>query len=51
MVFIVKIVLLTNDNYFSYIATEKFFKNYKSDIRETGPGDNHKNWIWVQVEK
>jgi SAM-dependent methyltransferase len=27
------------------------FKNYKSDIRETGPGDNHKNWIWVQVEK
>jgi SAM-dependent methyltransferase len=27
------------------------FKNYKSDIRETGPGDNHKNWIWVQVQK
>ncbi|CAB4156838.1 SmtA SAM-dependent methyltransferases [uncultured Caudovirales phage] len=27
------------------------YKNYKSDIRQTGPGDNHKNWIWVQVEK
>ena len=27
------------------------FKNYKSDIRPTGPGDNHRNWIWVQVEK
>ena len=27
------------------------FTNYRSDIRETGPGDNHKNWIWVQVEK
>ena len=30
--FFVKIVLLKNDNYFSYIATEKFLKNYKSDI-------------------
>ena len=27
------------------------FTNYASDIKETGPGDNHKNWIWVQVEK
>jgi SAM-dependent methyltransferase len=27
------------------------FKNYKSDIRPTGPGDSHPNWIWVQVEK
>jgi hypothetical protein len=27
------------------------FKNYQSDIRPTGPGDNHRNWIWVQVEK
>jgi hypothetical protein len=27
------------------------FINYKSDIRDTGPGDNHKNWIWVQVQK
>lgn len=27
------------------------FINYKSDIRPTGPGDNHKNWIWAQVQK
>ena len=27
------------------------FKNYKSDLRQTGPGDNHRQWIWVQVEK
>jgi ubiquinone/menaquinone biosynthesis C-methylase UbiE len=27
------------------------FKNYKSDIRLTGPGDSHYNWIWVQVQK
>lgn len=27
------------------------YKNYQSDIRPTGPGDNHKNWIWVQVQK
>jgi ubiquinone/menaquinone biosynthesis C-methylase UbiE len=27
------------------------FKNYKSDIRNVGPGDTHENWIWVQVQK
>lgn len=27
------------------------FTSYKSDIRPTGPGDNHRNWIWVQVKK
>lgn len=27
------------------------FRNYKSDIAQTGPGDNHRNWIWVEVEK
>lgn len=27
------------------------YKNYKSDIGVTGPGDSHSNWIWVQVEK
>jgi ubiquinone/menaquinone biosynthesis C-methylase UbiE len=27
------------------------FTNYKSDIRPTGPGDGHTNWIWVQVQK
>jgi hypothetical protein len=27
------------------------FINYLSDIRPTGPGDNHRNWIWIQVQK
>lgn len=27
------------------------FRNYRSDIRQTGPGDDHRNWIWVQVQK
>jgi hypothetical protein len=27
------------------------FGEYKSDIRPTGPGDSHANWIWVQVKK
>ena len=27
------------------------FTNYKSDIAQTGPGDQHHNWIWVQVQK
>ena len=27
------------------------FSNYESDIRPTGPGDSHSNWIWVQVQK
>jgi SAM-dependent methyltransferase len=27
------------------------FHSYRSIIAETGPGDNHKNWIWVQVQK
>jgi ubiquinone/menaquinone biosynthesis C-methylase UbiE len=27
------------------------FKDYKSDIGATGPGDQHRQWIWVQVEK
>jgi SAM-dependent methyltransferase len=27
------------------------FNNYKSDIRNVGPGDNHANWIWFQGQK
>jgi ubiquinone/menaquinone biosynthesis C-methylase UbiE len=27
------------------------YDNFRYDIRPTGPGDNHKNWIWVQVQK
>ncbi len=27
------------------------FKNYKSHLGSTGPNDEHKNWLWVQVQK
>jgi ubiquinone/menaquinone biosynthesis C-methylase UbiE len=27
------------------------FKTMSYDIRPTGPGDNHKNWIWVRAQK
>jgi len=27
------------------------FKNYSSDLRPVGPGDNHRNWIWFRAEK
>jgi SAM-dependent methyltransferase len=27
------------------------FKEYTSDIRPTGPGDVHQNWIWIRVRK
>ncbi|MFA5490699.1 MAG: class I SAM-dependent methyltransferase [Candidimonas sp.] len=27
------------------------FSNYISDIRPVGPGDDHANWIWVEVTK
>lgn len=33
------------------LCAEIGFQNYRSDIRQTGPGDNHRNWIWVQVQK
>ena len=33
------------------LVDEIGYINYKSDIRDTGPGDNHRNWIWIQVEK
>jgi ubiquinone/menaquinone biosynthesis C-methylase UbiE len=33
------------------LVDEIGYTNYKSDIRDTGPGDNHRNWIWIQVEK
>lgn len=41
-----------NDETFLKDDLEKIgFKNYKSDVRPTGPGDSHPNWIFVQVEK
>jgi ubiquinone/menaquinone biosynthesis C-methylase UbiE len=27
------------------------FKTFTFDIRPTGPGDNHRQWIWVRVQK
>jgi SAM-dependent methyltransferase len=33
------------------LVDEIGYTNYRSDIRDTGPGDNHRNWIWIQVEK
>jgi len=27
------------------------FDNFTFDIRPTGPGDNHKNWIFVRIQK
>jgi ubiquinone/menaquinone biosynthesis C-methylase UbiE len=45
-------VSIANEADIQQDLTEKIgYINYKSDIRETGPGDNHRNWIWVQVEK
>ena len=32
--------------------TEKLtFRKFKADIRPTGPGDTHANWVWTQVQK
>lgn len=39
------------ENLIDDLCAEIGFQNYRSDIRQTGPGDNHKNWIWVQVQK
>jgi SAM-dependent methyltransferase len=40
------------DEHFLKQDLEKIgFGNYKSDVRKSGPGDTHRNWIWVQVEK
>ena len=45
-------VSITDESDIQKDLTEKIgYINYKSDIRETGPGDNHRNWIWIQVEK
>ena len=45
-------VLVTDENELKNDLTKKIkFKKYQSDIRPTGPGDFHHNWIWVQVQK
>ena len=43
---------IENEDYLKDDLLNKLgFKNYQSDIRPTGPGDSHANWIWVQVQK
>jgi ubiquinone/menaquinone biosynthesis C-methylase UbiE len=45
-------VSIENEDYLKDdLITKLGFKNYQSDIRPTGPGDTHANWIWVQVQK
>lgn len=44
-------VVIDNEDCLKIDLTKIGFKNYKSDIRPQGPGDAHKNWIWVQVQK
>ena len=45
-------VSVENEDYLKDDLLNKLgFKNYQSDIRPTGPGDSHANWIWVQVQK
>lgn len=45
-------VRVEKEQYLISDLTEKInFKNYKSNLRPTGPGDFHEKWIWVQVEK
>ena len=44
-------VSITNEDDIKNHLEKLGYKNYKSDIRPTGPGDNHKNWIWIQVQK
>ena len=45
-------VIIEDEKYLINDLQQKLnFKNYKSYIRPTGPGDYHENWIWVQVQK
>lgn len=45
-------VVFDNEDFLKTDLVDKIgFTNYKSDIRPVGPGDNHRNWIFVQVEK
>ena len=44
-------ISLDNENDLRNHLLDIGFNNYVSHIRKTGPGDNHRNWIWVQVKK
>lgn len=44
-------VTITDENNLKSDLLEIGFKDFQFDIRPTGPGDTHNNWIFVQVEK
>jgi len=44
-------VLFNNEQYMIDDLTNIGFKNYSSDIRPVGPGDTHKNWIFIRASK
>ena len=43
--------VLEESNLIDDLINKIGFKNYESDIRPTGPGDVHQNWIWVRARK
>jgi len=44
-------VTITDENELKTDLEKIGFTNFIFDIRPTGPGDSHKNWIFVQVNK
>ena len=44
-------VSIEDEEYLRKDLLEIGFKDYLSDVRQTGPGDSHKSWLWVQVAK
>ncbi|KKM93193.1 hypothetical protein LCGC14_1210880 [marine sediment metagenome] len=44
-------VTIMNENDVKYDLEKIGFINFMFDIRATGPGDSHKNWIFIQAEK
>lgn len=44
-------VTITNENHLKSDLEKIGFKDFLFDIRPVGPGDSHKNWIFVQVTK
>lgn len=44
-------ISITNEEELKSDLLKIGFKDFKFDIRPTGPGDSHKNWIFVQVTK
>lgn len=44
-------ISITNEQNLIDDLTQIGFKNYSSDLRPVGPGDNHRNWLWFRVQK